>query len=77
MRKIKIDNIRIGDEVLVISYNPPLRVRVADTYELPFEQVPITDNNLIRKYSGKNVPIVEVFIDGKVRSFISDVINLL
>ena len=44
-------------------------------YELPFEQVPMTDQKTINKYYGKNVPIIEVFIDGKVRSFISEVVK--
>ena len=44
-------------------------------YELPFQQVPIDDISLIRKYNGKNVPIIEVFIEGKVRSFISEVVK--
>ena len=75
MRKIIIDNFRIGEEVLITSYNPPVKAKVADMYELPFEQVPMTDQNAINKYYGKNVPIFEVFIDGQLRSFVKDVVR--
>jgi hypothetical protein len=75
MRKANIGNFRINDEVLVTNYNPPVKGTVADMYYLPFEQVPMTDKDMIKKYHGKNVPIVEVFVDGKLRSFISEVIK--
>lgn len=68
------NNIRVNDEVLITTYNPPVKAKVADMYNLPFEQVPMTDPGMIQKYYGKNVPIVEVFIDGKLRSFISEVV---
>lgn len=73
--KIIIDNFRIGEEVLITSYNPPVRAKIGDMYELPFEQVPMTDQNAINKYWGKNVPIFEVFIDGQIRSFVKDVVR--
>tara|TARA_R110002020_G_scaffold113236_1_gene260240 strand:- start:13375 stop:13611 length:237 start_codon:yes stop_codon:yes gene_type:complete len=75
MRKIKIKNFNLGEEVLITSYNPPVKAKIADMYELPFEQVPMSDTNMIKKYKGKNIPIVEVFINGRVRSFASDVVT--
>lgn len=75
MTRKKIKNFSIGEEVLITTYNPPMKVKIADMYELPFQQVPMDDISLIRKYNGKNVPIIEVFIDGKVRSFISEVVK--
>ena len=75
LNKTIIGNFKIGEEVLVTTYNPPIRVKIADMYELPFEQVPMTDKDMIKKYYGKNVPIIEVFIDGRVRSFISEVVK--
>jgi hypothetical protein len=75
MNKKIIGNFKVGEEVLVTTYNPPIRVKIADMYELPFEQVPMTDKDMIKKYYGKNVPIIEVFIDGRVRSFISEVVK--
>ncbi len=75
MKKIIIENFRIGEEVIITSYNPPVTAKVADMYELPFEQVPMTDKEAIKKYYGKNVPIFEVFIDGQLRSFVRDVVS--
>lgn len=74
MAKTRIDNFRIGEQVLITSYNPPIEAKIADMYELPFEQVPMTDKQVVEKYYGKNIPIIEVFIDGKVRSFVKDVV---
>jgi hypothetical protein len=68
-------NFKKGEEVLITSYNPPIKGNVADYYELPFEQVPMTDKNIVKKYQGKKVPIVEVFINGKLLSFIDEVVN--
>ena len=75
MNRKKIENFKIGEEVLVTTYNPPIKAKIADMYELPFEQVPMTDQKVINKYYGKMVPIIEVFIDGKVRSFIGEVVK--
>lgn len=75
MGKIQIDNFRIGEEVLVTAYNPPIVAKVADMYELPFEQIPMTDPEAVKKYHGKMVPIFEVFIDGKIRAFVKDVVK--
>mgnify|MGYP001595852986 FL=1 len=49
MRKIKIKNFNLGEEVLITSYNPPVKAKIADMYELPFEQVPMSDDNMIKK----------------------------
>lgn len=75
MNKTNISNFKIGDEVMVTNYNPPVKGTIADMYALPFEQVPMTDPSLIQKYGGKNVPIIEVFVEGKLRSFISEVVK--
>ena len=75
MNRIKIKDFKIGDEVLITTYNPPAKAKIADMYELPFEQVPMTDKEAIKKYYGKNVPIFEVFVEGKVLSFVKDVIQ--
>ncbi len=75
MNKINIDNFKLGEEVLISSYNPPVKAKIADMYELPFEQVPMDNISLIRKYRGKNVPVFEVFIDGKVRAFVKEVVS--
>ena len=72
MNRKKIGNFNIGEEVLITTFNPPIKAKIADMYELPFQQVPITNEELMRKYSGKDVPIIEVFIDGKVRSFFNE-----
>tara|TARA_B100000925_G_scaffold226138_1_gene174613 strand:- start:313 stop:528 length:216 start_codon:yes stop_codon:yes gene_type:complete len=68
-------NYRKGDKVSIITYNPPLEATVADYYELPFEQVPMDNETLIRKYYGKKVPIVEVFNNGKLLSFVADIVK--
>jgi hypothetical protein len=75
MQRKRINNLRIGEEVLITSYNPPIKGTVGDMYELPFEQTPLFDTTSIEKYRGKNVPIIEVFVDGKVRSFVAEVVN--
>lgn len=75
MSKTIIDGFRVGQEVLINSYNPPIKAKIADMYELPFEQVPMTDELMIQKYYGKKIPIIEVFIDGKIRSFVKDIVT--
>ncbi len=72
MNKINIENIKLGEEVMINSYNPPVKAKIADMYELPFEQVPMNNISLIRKYQGKKVPVFEVFLDGKVRAFVKE-----
>jgi|TARA_R110000803_G_scaffold61952_1_gene122043 hypothetical protein len=68
-------NFKKGEKVLITTYNPPLEGTVADSYQVPFEQMPITDVDLRNKYHNKSVPIVEVFIKGKLLSFISDIVK--
>lgn len=75
MNKKRIKNLNIGDSVLITNYNPPLKAKVGDMYELPYNQVPMVNEPLMEKYHGKNIPIVEVFIDGRVRSFVADVVE--
>ena len=75
MNKKRIKNLNIGDSVLITNYNPPLKAKVGDMYELPYNQVPMDEKTLVDKYYGKNIPIVEVFIDGRVRSFVADVVE--
>lgn len=75
MGRKKIGNFNLGEEVLITTFNPPVKVTIADMYELPFEQIPMTDEKMINKYYGKKVPIIEVFMDGKIRSFISEVVK--
>jgi hypothetical protein len=50
MNKTNIGNLKIGDEVLIMVYNPPLKAKIADMYHLPFEQVPMDEPSLIQKY---------------------------
>jgi hypothetical protein len=70
-----MNNFKKGDKVLINTYSPPVEAIVADFYSLPFEQIPITEEFLIKKYYGKKVPVIEVFINGKLLSFISDVVK--
>ena len=75
MNRVKIGNFKIGEEVLITTFNPPIKAKIADMYELPFQQVPMTNGMMLEKYHGGNVPIIEVFIDGKVRSFVSEIVK--
>lgn len=68
-------NFRRGEEVLITTYSPPEKAKVLDCYEVPFQQVPMTDPEMIKKYNGKNVPIVEVSLNGKIRSFVSEIVK--
>lgn len=70
-----MNNFKKGEEVLITTYNPPIKAKIADMYELPFEQIPMTEENMLRKYYGKKVPIIEVFIEGKIFSFVRDVVK--
>jgi hypothetical protein len=73
MRKTIIDNFRINDNVLITSFNPQLEGRIADMYET--EPSMIGDPTLTRMYP-KMVPIIEVILkDGKLRSFVKDVVK--
>lgn len=75
MNKIRIKGFNIGDDVLITTFNPPLKAKIADIYELPFNQVPMTNSEILNKYYNKNVPIIEVFLDGKIRSFVADIVK--
>jgi len=73
MKKILIDNFRIDDNVLITSFNPPLKGRVMDMYEVESHMIP--DPTLKSMYPDM-VPIFEIITeDGKIRSFVKDVIK--
>ena len=74
MKKILIDNFRINDNVLITSYNPPIKGKVMDMYEL--DPMMIQDEDLKLKYP-KGIPVFEVVLedDGKLRSFVKDVVK--
>lgn len=74
MKKMTIDNFKVNDNVLIISFNPPLKARVMDMYEVDPKM--IMDETLKIKYP-KGVPIFEVILQegGKLRSFVKDVVK--
>jgi|694.fasta_scaffold16777_9 hypothetical protein len=74
MRKILIDNFRINDNVLITSFNPPLKGRVMDMYEIDSTMVP---DETLKKMYPKNVPIFEIMLEneGKLRTFVKDVVK--
>ena len=74
MRKILIDNFRINDDVLITSFNPPLKGRVMDMYEIDSTMVP---DETLKKMYPKNVPIFEIMLEneGKLRTFVKDVVK--
>lgn len=73
MKKILIDNFRINDEILITSFIPPLKGRVIDMYEVESYMIP--DHTLKSMYPDM-VPIFEIVTeDGKIRSFVKDVIK--
>jgi hypothetical protein len=74
MKKILIDNFRINDNVLITSYNPPIKGKVMDMYEL--DPMMVQDEDLKLKYP-KGIPVFEVVLedDGKLRSFVKDVVK--
>jgi hypothetical protein len=73
MRKIIIEGFKLNDNVLITSYDPPMKARVMDMYELESTMVP--DEQLRRLYPEK-VPVFEVVLeDGKLRSFVKDVVK--
>ena len=43
--------------------------------KINIEQVPMNNISLIKKYQGKKVPVFEVFVDGKVRAFVKEVVS--
>jgi len=73
MKKIIIEGFRLNDNVLITSYNPHLKGRVMDMYEI--ESSMILDEELKRNYP-KTVPIFEIMLeDGKLRPFVKDVVK--
>lgn len=74
MKKIVIDNFKIGETVSLISYNPPLQGRIIDMYEL--NPVMVSDETLKKKYP-KGIPIFEIILEdeNKLRSFVKDVVK--
>lgn len=74
MKKIKIDNFKLNEEVLITSFNPPVKAKVMDMYEL--DPMMVDDEDLRRKYP-KGIPVFEVVLEenGKLRSFVKDVVK--
>lgn len=74
MKKIKIDNFRLNEEVLITSFNPPIKAKVMDMYEL--DPMMVNDEDLRKKYP-KGIPVFEVVMEenGKLRSFVKDVVK--
>jgi hypothetical protein len=74
MKKIKIDNFRLNEEVLITSFNPPIKAKVMDMYEL--DPTMVNDEDLRKKYP-KGIPVFEVVMEenGKLRSFVKDVVK--
>lgn len=74
MKKIKIDNFKINENVLITSYNPPIKAKIMDMYEL--DPMMVDDFDLRKKYP-KGIPVFEVVLedDGKLRSFVKDVVK--
>ena len=73
MKKIIIEGFKLNQQVLITTYNPPLKGKVVDMYEN--DSMMVADDDLRRKYP-KGVPIFEVGLeDGKLRSFVKDVVK--
>ena len=74
MKKILIEGFKLNDDVLITSYDPPLKARVLDMYELDNNLVP--DFNLNRMYP-HGVPVFEVVLEdtGKVQTFVKNVVK--
>jgi len=74
MKKIIIDNFKLGEKIQVTSFNPPVSAKIVDMYEL--DPMMVNDDELKRKYP-KGVPIFEVILEenGKLRSFVKDVVK--
>ena len=49
MKKIIIENFKLGEEVLITSFTPPVKAKIADMYELPYEQIPMTGDESLKK----------------------------
>lgn len=74
MRKVLIDNFKLGEEVLVTNYNPPIKAKIVDMYMIPQKMYPFYSSEIVTKY-GDEVPVIEVVMDGKIRSFVKDLIK--
>lgn len=74
MKKILIDGFRLNENVIITSFNPPMKGRIMDMYEI--ESSMIQDETLKKMYP-KVVPIFEVMLEegGKLRSFVKDVVK--
>lgn len=74
MKKIKIDNFKLNEDVLITSFNPPAKAKVMDMYEL--DPMMIDDDVLKKKYP-KGVPVFEVVMEenSKLRFFVKDVVK--
>ena len=74
MKKIKIDNFKLNEEVLITSFNPPLKSKVMDMYEL--DPMMVDDQELKKKYP-KGIPVFEVVLEenGKLSFFVKDVVK--
>jgi len=73
MKKIIIEGFRLDQQVLITTYNPPLKGKVVDMYEIDSRMV--GDPELQKLYPN-TVPIFEVVLeDGKLRSFVKDVVK--
>ena len=60
-------NFRRGEEVLITTYSPPEKAKVLDCYEVPFQQVPMTDPEMIKKYKKKRTfPLTRESFYGKI-----------
>lgn len=66
-------SLKRNDNVLVTSYNPPIKGRIADMYNVPSAH--IQDPILWKKYPD-GVPMIEVIIEGsgKLQVFVKDVV---
>ena len=74
MKKILIDGFRLNENVIITSFNPPMKGRIMDMYEI--ESSMIQDETLKKMYP-KMVPIFEVMLEvgNKLRSFVKDVVK--
>jgi len=74
MKKIIIDNFKLGEKVQITSYSPPAIGKVVDMYEL--DPMMVSEDDLKRKYP-KGIPVFEIILEenGKLRSFVKDVVK--
>jgi len=74
MKKILIDGFKLNENVIITSFNPPMKGRIMDMYEI--ESSMVQDETLKKMYP-KAVPIFEIMLEegGKLRSFVKDVVK--